>query len=593
MRIKDLLAGDTRPILADGAYGTYYRSLTGDDGPCELANIVQPQLVLDMHRHYMEAGARVLYSNTFAAGQLLARDEARLKPVIEAGWALAKQAAGDTAAVLADIGYITYKDAARQQEEEKADRYLQLAELFHKAGATDFVFETMAEFSLLKPALSYLRRKLPDAFILVTFAVSQDGYSKKGRYYRDLLDAAFACPDVSAAGLNCVCGPGHIFSLLASYPAGGRLLAALPNAGYPSMVDMRPVYGNNEDYFAARLRELGEAGCFMVGGCCGTTPAHIARASSVLAAPQQPVKAVDPAIRKQKQPAASLARDTADVRESFAAKLRAGRRVTVVELNPPAACDAGHFMEAARFAKEAGADILSVTDSPLARARADSLMLAAKLRREAGVEVLPHLSCRDRNRRGIKAALLAAAIEDIRYVLAVRGDTSDDGVFSLSSRELMAFIESLNRELLAKNSFFTGGALNINACNFSAELKRAHAKEDAGCSFFLTQPVFDAQGVENVAKATEGLKSPVLAGILPLAGYKNALFLQQEVGGITIPAALLHSLEHKDAAATRQISLDHCRFMMKELEPLCAGFYFMTPLNKIEWVCELMTDDEQ
>jgi homocysteine S-methyltransferase len=637
MRIKDLLTYNDRPILADGACGTYYRSLTGDDSPCEPANIEQPQLVLNMHRHYIEAGAQVLYSNTFAAGQLLGGDQARLQSVIEAGWKLAREAAGDKAAVLADIGYIAYKSAGQQQEEEEAAQYLCLAEIFYEAGATDFVFETMAEFSLLQPALAYLRSKLPDAFVLVTFAVSQDGYSKKGRYYKDLLDSAFTCADVSAAGLNCVCGPGHMLNLLGAYRAKGRLLAALPNAGYPVMVNQRLIYEDNEDYFAARLRELADAGCFMVGGCCGTTPAHIAKAAAALCASAQAAQtaqpaAAGPAMPKHKPEVAERPQKTADDYKSplqnpsvsigniqppaematflsslpkppaptaqtmtkeagaFAAKLRAGRRVTVVELNPPAACDVGHFMSAARLAQEAGADMVSVTDSPLARTRADSLVLAAKLRRELGIEVLPHVSCRDRNRRGLKAALLAAAIEDVRYVLAVRGDASDDGVFSLNSRELMDFIGSLNRELLAENSLTVGGALNINAANFPAELKRAQAKEEAGCAFFLTQPVFDARGTENVAIAAQMLTGPVLAGILPPASYRNALFLQQEVGGITIPAALLNSLQNKDAATTRLISLNHCRSIMQELAPICAGFHCITPLNKIEWIVELIND---
>lgn len=225
----------SRPLLFDGAFGTYYYSLTGDEAPCELANLTSPDTVLRIHREYLAAGARAVKTNTFAANPVSLPDPEQLSRVIAAGWSLAEQAAKETGArVFADIG-------GNNAETAPGD-YLAVAERFLELGAREFLFETLASFDEVLPALGLIRERVPGAAVYVSFAVSQDGYSRRGHYCRVLLEAAENCPLVDAAGFNCACGPSHMANLLRNLGPRRKPLIAMPNSGYPSSINgARPV----------------------------------------------------------------------------------------------------------------------------------------------------------------------------------------------------------------------------------------------------------------------------------------------------------------------------------------------------------------
>lgn len=268
-----------RPLLFDGAFGTYYFSLTGDESPCELANLTAPGTVLRIHREYLAAGARAVKTNTFAASPACLPDPEQLARVIEAGWSLAQRAAAETGArVFADIG--------GNDAETASGDYLAVTERFLELGARDFLFETLASFDEVLPALGRIRERVPDAAVLVSFAVSQDGYSRRGHYCRILLEAAENCPLVDAAGFNCACGPSHMANLLHNLGPRPKPLIAMPNSGYPSSINGRVLFEDNAEYFAQKLAALYEAGAEILGGCCGTTPRHIARTAAA-AAPER------------------------------------------------------------------------------------------------------------------------------------------------------------------------------------------------------------------------------------------------------------------------------------------------------------------
>ena len=524
----------------------------------------------------MEAGADAVKTNTFAAnpGSL---DEGTLGRVIAAGVRLAREAAGEKAQVFADIGPVT--DADR----DAATDYLALAQAFAREGLTRFLFETMEAFEPLIPAIRWIREAAPGAVVAVSFAASQDGYTGAGLNYLNLIEAARA-ERADWVGLNCVSGPAHMLGLLKKLDLSRGDVLAMPNAGYPARVNGRLLYEDNPGYFAGKLAEMKRLGVAALGGCCGTTPEHILRAVERCrgAALSIPAEARSPSGRG------------APIQFSPMAEKLARGPVALVEVDPPVDADIHHLMDAARRLKDGGADALTLADSPLARARADSLMTAAMVIREAGIDAIPHLTCRDRNRIAMRGALLAASAAGVRGALAVTGDpipgaahgpdesAADVGVFNFNSFTLIDFIRGMNQGPLAEAPVFVFAALNTSAQNFGAELKRAERKILNGANAFITQSLFSQENVQNLRRAAGALGVPVIAGILPVAGYKNAVFLNSEVPGVKIPQAFVNSLEGQGRDAAAERTLAFCRELICEARGFCAGFCLMTPLKRVD-----------
>jgi len=557
------------PLWFDGAFGTYYFSLTGDETPCELANLKNPALVGQIHREYLKAGATALKTNTFAANPGTLPDPEQLGTVLQAGLEIAQKAAAEHGAeVFADIGGISATDAEQF--------YLTVAERFLDLGATSFLFETLPSYEELVPALKRIREREPEAKIVVSFAVSQDGYTRRGLSHRALAGIAAADGHADAVGFNCVCGPSHMVSLVKSLGEIGCPIIAMPNAGYPSSLNGRVIFEDNAGYFATRMVELYQAGVDLLGGCCGTTPRHIAQA----------VRAVCSVTRPERLTAVSEKTVASQVLPHGGK----GKKVIAVELAPPQDCDCSFLLSAAGELKSCGADMITVSDSPLSRARADSLMIAAKIRREVGIEVLPHLCCRDKNHIALKAGILGAALEGINRVLVITGDPPvqsnmrNPGVFSFNSFDLISFIASMNTDLFSGRPFLIGGALNVNAANFPVELERARKKIARGAGMLFSQPIFSEQAVKNFLLASRELDCALFAGILPVAGYRNALFLVNEVSGIEIPDAVMQSLKDKTPAQAAEISIAYSAGILEQVYDAADGFYIMTPLKRVDIV---------
>ena len=564
-----------RPFIFDGAFGTCYAGLYHGDTPCELANIRHPERVIALHRQYIAAGADGIKTDSFTLNRVTCPARARLEALISGAIHCANAAAEGGAAVFADVGPIP---------DGTAGDYADLVETFIRCGAENFLFETFAEFDPLKDALTRIREKLPEAGIIVSFGAAPDGFTRHGNALSALIAEAAAHSAVDAVGFNCVCGPAHAVRLAAELRGVPKPLCVMPNAGYPVDVGGRTVYNDNADYFAEKIKEIYAGGARIVGGCCGTTPAHISACVSALKS------APAPNAPEQSYGKSGVEREDG----AFALKLRAGGRVTAVELDPPADSGLSAVADAATLLKNAGADVITFADNPLSRARADSLMTAAYVRERTGAEVMPHMTCRDRNHLAIKSALLAANAMGVRNVLAVTGDplSNDElkskGVFALNSYKLIGYLAGLNSAEFASAPFCIGGALNIGAANFDAELERAKEKTARGAQVFLTQPVGSETALENLKKAHTALDAPILAGICPVAGYKNALFLKNEVSGIEIPDALLAELKDKSREDAAEISVRFAAETAEKAAPYCRGFYIMTPLRRVDIVAALL-----
>ena len=580
-RVRELLAQGV--LLFDGATGTALCAQSGEGEVVERLCLTQPQHVLALHRAYLAAGCKAIKTNTFAAHVSLAcENKDDQKTLIRAAYDLARRA-GDAydAAVFADIG------PAPTDTDSAAACYIAMAEQYLNVGATCFLFETMQSGEGLAEAAAYIKASCPDAWIMVSFAADADGFTRAGEQASALALQMSACGAVDAIGLNCICGAYHIRKLLSTLDVGDKWMSAMPNAGYPHVEEGRTYYDSAPAYYAQQVMECVKAGARIVGGCCGTTPEHIRQIARLLGTPMPPrVRMGD---EKAAQPPEK------GCRSRILRRLEQGRRITLVELDPPRSADIGGFMEGARQLEQAGADAITIADCPIGRARMDSSLLACKLSRELGIEALPHMTCRDRNVNATKALLLGLSMENVHNVLAVTGDpipTGDRGsvksVYQFNSRVLAKFIRGLGESGEAE-PFFVCGGLNINAVRFDLELERAKEKMDCGVSAFLTQPVLSEQAALHLERARDELRgAKLIGGLFPVVSEKNARFLQSEVHGITVDEAVVRAYAGLDRAHGEDMAVRLCREAASRISPFVDGYYMMTPFQRVELVCRVI-----
>lgn len=580
-RVRELLAQGV--LLFDGATGTALCAQSGEGEAVERLCLTQPQRVLALHRAYLAAGCKAIKTNTFAAHVSLAcENKDDQKTLIRAAYDLARRAGNAyDAAVFADIG------PAPTDADSAAACYIAMAEQYLNVGATCFLFETMQSGEGLAEAAAYIKASCPDAWIMVSFAADADGFTRAGEQASALALQMSACGAVDAIGLNCICGAYHIRQLLSTLDVGDKWMSAMPNAGYPHVEEGRTYYDSAPAYYAQQVMECVKAGARIVGGCCGTTPEHIRQIARLLGTPMPPrVRMGD---EKAAQPPEK------GCRSRILRRLEQGRRITLVELDPPRSADIGGFMEGARQLEQAGADAITIADCPIGRARMDSSLLACKLSRELGIEALPHMTCRDRNVNATKALLLGLSMENVHNVLAVTGDpipTGDRGsvksVYQFNSRVLAKFIRGLGESGEAE-PFFVCGGLNINAVRFDSELDRAKEKMDCGVSAFLTQPVLSEQAALHLERAMDELRgAKLIGGLFPVVSEKNARFLQSEVHGITVDEAVVRAYAGLDRAQGEDMAVRLCREAASRISPFVDGYYIMTPFQRVELVCRVI-----
>ena len=567
MRIREDLAGG-RPLLFDGAMGTYYAARPGGGAErCEQANLDAPEEIAAIHRAYL-AGAQAIRTNTFDVGG----DWERARRIIEAGCSIALAAAEPFGVhVFADLG-----PAPQEGPLPPGEHYRCQAEVFLAQGLTHFILETLPG-----------DEGLP---VLASFAVDPTGVTREGVSGRALLARAAALDEVDGVGFNCVSGPRHLLELVQGLDLsalGGKPLSVMPNAGYPTVTGRRTVFQGKPAYFGEKLAQIVQAGASIVGGCCGTTPEHIARAAQALEGASRESPALLPA---QPRPR----REPVPGRNRLREKLEAGRRVIAVELDPPADDQAEAFMEGVRALRDAGADAVTVADCPVGRPRADSCLLSCKIRRETGVDPLPHMTCRDRNLNAAKALLLGLSMEGVHNVLLVTGDpipTQDrdevKSVFNFNSRKLMGYVGALAGHGLS-TPFQIFGALNVNAPNFARQLELAREKEEAGAAGFLTQPVHSPRALDNLRLPREKLRGYILGGVFPIVSHRNALFLNNEVAGVSVPEDVVRRYEGLSREEAEELAAELSVQAARDMEGFTDGWYLMTPFRRVGLVARIL-----
>ena len=568
-----------KPLLFDGGMGTYYKAKPGTE--CEQGNLLDPAGVRKVHREYLAAGAEAIKTNTFGLPRMAAARQPDWQALARAGWKLAAEAAVETgAAVFADLGPAPDTEAA-----PAGSIYTAVARCFVEQGAKNFLFETLSSDAGVLEAVQAVKAQVPDAFVLVSFAVLPDGYTREGMYSKDLVRRMTESGIVDAVGFNCVSAPGAMRTLVQQLGSTALPLSVMPNAGYPVVTRTQVKYQGKPEYFAKELARIAAEGVRILGGCCGTTPTHIAALRAALDSLPAVEKAA-PAVQVSTPEAPTVEKD-----DAFLRKLNAGKKVIAIELDSPKDADLTNYLAGAKRLQAAGADLLTIADCPIARARMDSSLVACRVHRELGLNVLPHMTCRDRNLNATKALLLGLYAEGVREVLAITGDpipTAErdevKNVYQFNSRKLAQYIVSLageGREMPSPMTVF--GALNLNARNFEVELRRAGEKLENGMSGFLTQPVLSEQAVENLRRTREtlGERAKILAGIMPVVSQRNAIFMENEVNGIHVAEDIMEAFAGLDREQGEALGLEISLKMAREALPYADGFYLMTPFNRV------------
>ena len=568
-----------KPLLFDGGMGTYYKAKPGTE--CEQGNLLDPAGVRKVHREYLAAGAEAIKTNTFGLPRMAAARQPDWQALARAGWKLAAEAAVETgAAVFADLGPAPDTEAA-----PAGSIYTAVARCFVEQGAKNFLFETLSSDAGVLEAVQAVKAQVPDAFVLVSFAVLPDGYTREGMYSKDLVRRMTESGIVDAVGFNCVSAPGAMRTLVQQLGRTALPLSVMPNAGYPVVTRTQVKYQGKPEYFAKELARIAVEGVRILGGCCGTTPAHIAALRAALDSLPAVEKAA-PAVQVSTPEAPTVEKD-----DAFLRKLNAGKKVIAIELDSPKDADLTNYLAGAKRLQAAGADLLTIADCPIARARMDSSLVACRVHRELGLCTLPHMTCRDRNLNATKALLLGLYAEGVREVLAITGDpipTAErdevKNVYQFNSRKLAQYIVSLageGREMPSPMTVF--GALNLNARNFEVELRRAGEKLENGMSGFLTQPVLSEQAVENLRRTREtlGERAKILAGIMPVVSQRNAIFMENEVNGIHVAEDIMEAFAGLDREQGEALGLEISLKMAREALLYADGFYLMTPFNRV------------
>ena len=601
-RLKDSI------LIADGAMGSMLHEAVGAQRCFDELNSTEPEAVFRVHQAYIEAGAQIIETNTFGANRFklaplgLGEEVQRLNSRGVKIAREAREAAAREVLIGGSIGPLGLGVQARHPEpEEIVSFFLEQAQALEERGVDLFILETFTYIEEILHAIDAIRSfsGLP--------IIAQLTYAEEGTAYGDLHPSEAAAQlknkNVQVIGANCTLGPQSLLPIIRELTSVDDLrVSAMPNAGFPKREGDRIVYPKSSpEYFALFAREAAAAGVRVLGGCCGTTPAHIrAMAEAVKSLRPSKVHASSIAVEAVAKPAPLLERAP---ESKLWKNIQAGKFQVSVEIDPPKGIALDRVYEQVEKIMSCGkVDAIDINSGAMARVGMDALIVAGALEAR-GVETIPHLTTRDQNIIGLQAALLGAwTVGCIRNVLAITGDPPSvgdypetSGVYEVDSVGLVKVLHRLNqgtdwsgKTLGGATNFTIGVAVNPVADNLDEEIARFVSKIEAGAHFAMTQPIFDPEHWYTFLKKLGGKSPiPVLIGIWPLNSYKQALRLNNEVPGIVIPESLLKSLESAGTAA-RERGFEVAREMLAWSRTELAGAYLIPPFKRYEEILEIL-----
>ncbi len=600
---------ENRVLVGDGAMGTLLHDRgVGYGHPYVRANLTHPELVRSVHEEYLRAGAGLIETNTFAADRLrLATHnlEDSVREISIAGARLARQAVdntvngGEKALVLGAIGPLgrSLEPVGSLTHDEARKIFLEQAEALLEGGADAILLETFTDLRELRLAFDAVKTLGAPVIAYKTFV-------EDGETLAEGLPARVAREvsgwDVELFGANCTVGPQRMLGIVEQMSDEAGPVAALPNPGLPQLIDGQIRYRQDVEHFAAYGVKLAEAGARLIGGCCGTTPAHVRALSEALrdfAPEKKTVRNTNVTFKREK------AAVQADPDSEFARKLETGFAVTI-EVDLPRGHDISGVVEASRRLKERGADAIDISDGARARLRMHPVAVARIVQEQVGIEVVAHISCRDRNIIGLQADLLSATALGVKNILAVTGDPAQIGdypeatsVFDTDAIGLVHVLSQMNKgEDLGGNpigeppGFLIGTAFNPTAEDLDAEIVKLRRKTEAGAHAFWTQPVFEIGDLQRALEKLEGrnLHPRLLLGLMPLRSARQAEFLHHEVPGINIPQNVREKLAELSPEDAPKYGVEVAQNLLAKAQPLVNGAYIMPPASAPDLAGDVM-----
>ena len=575
-------------LIADGAMGTFFKTLKPEsEYPCELGCLYDEYLIENIHKKYIEAGAKLIRTNTFGANASNLDSFETAEKVIKKAVEIAERAAqGKDVFIGASIGPIA--DAGSDMR-----KYFEIIDAFIKFGIEIFVFETFNNYKRLIKAAAYIKNKNPNAFVLTQFALTDTAVTKKSVSAKNIIKKMTADNNIDAVGFNCGIGPMHMLNIIKKLENMPKIMTAMPNAGYPEVIDGRIEYIMNPKYFAKMVCDISDLGVKIVGGCCGTTPEHIKLLSDMISS----VHKIEISEKSSEEHEKKVVTDSVKaVKNKFHERNEKNRFLIAVELDPPFKTDTKKILEAAAYLKQKNVDIITIADSPMGKTRADSIVISSKILRETGIDVLPHICCRDRNSISLRSAVLGAYIEGIRNFLIVTGDPvpsaerlETKSVFDLNSYSLTSMINEMNESVFEQERVKIGCAVNFNVKNKDSELKRLIKKRECGAEFFLTQPIFSDDVIEYLSRMDKNRNYKILGGIMPLVSYKNAQFINNELPGITVSQKYIDKFSpDMTRQEAQKVGIEIAVDIGEKIKPYVDGFYITTPFNRYDMVAQII-----
>ena len=570
---KELLSTD-RILVVDGAMGTMLYAKGVYINRCyDELNLSNRDLVREIHTEYIRAGADIIETNTFGATAHKLQQyglEGNLHEINAIAAKVAREAAGERAYVAGAIGPLGLRI-----EPYGPTSFAEARDLFKAQalglleGSIDlFCLETFSDVSEIRQAIAAIR-ELCDLPIIAQMTIMTDGNTMFGttpELFTERLDEWGA----DVIGLNCGVGPAIILTALEKMRAvTKKKLSAQPNAGLPRDVQGRQFYMCSPEYMSKFAKRFIQSGAKFIGGCCGTTPAHIKLiADSVRAASPraQRVALNGGATVSVEETAPDIRVVAPEERSNWGRKIALGEFVTSVEVLPPKGVDAKKTLDSIRLLKEAGVDGVNIPDGARAQSRMSAIATAVLVEQQIGIESVLHYCCRDRNLLGMMSDLLGAAALGLRNILVITGDPPKMGpypdataVFDIDSIGLTNMVNKLNHGLDLGNNpigeptaFCIGVGVNPGAINLDEEIKRFEWKVEAGAQYAITQPVFDTEQLRDFLKRIEHVRIPIIAGIWPLVSYRNAEFLHNEVPGVRVTPSIMDRMRAASASAKKR-----------------------------------------
>ena len=597
-------------LLCDGASGTMYYSKGVYINSCfDELNLVNPDLVSDVHNEYIRAGVDLIETNTFGANRFKLKKfglEDKVADINRAGARLAQEAAGQDVFIAGSIGPLGLKIEpwGPTSVEEAREAFRQQAGALNECGIEIFILETFADINEIHQAIQAVQDLGGAPVIIGQMTIDVDGNSLYGTT-PEAFTKKLEEWGVDVIGVNCSVGPSHMLQCLERMAeVTEKPLSAMPNAGIPREVEGRNIYLCSPEYMAEYAKRFIQTGVKIVGGCCGTTPDHIKAMRGAIKAHQPPRKAHSLFIHPEREKDAVQGIPT-EKKSKLAEKLARGEFVTSIEIVPPRGYEATRAKRITKILQEEGIDCINIPDGPRASARMSPVALAAILGSQTPLEPILHYTCRDRNLLGIQSDLLGMFAQGIRNILCLTGDPPKLGdypdataVFDVDAIGLTNVVDHLNkgidiggRKLSKPTGFLIGVGANPGAINLDYEISRFEWKVEAGAEFAITQPVYDIRLLEAFLKRIEHCRIPIIGGIWPLFSLRNAEFMHNEVPGAFVPDEIMERMRKAQDVSperARREGVEIAQQVLRRLMDRVQGVQISPPLGKVELALEVL-----